>query len=356
MTEDDAHDDTAPGWQAIDAALAPLYAGQEPKHVGTIIKWMLGGPDPLDGISAWKRTDPVPHWHFVSYGLSELYGKDSDNAEVSGWGFELTFRLGCDEAEEDPPAWAFSLMQNLARYVFQSGNVLGDGEWMNANGPIALETETQLMALAFIKDPELPQIDTLHGSVDFIQIVGLTLDEMEAGKQWQTRGLLDALLPYMPLWTTDLSRSSLLKRSDVYDAVEAGKARDGSSMGVLFMPAISWSIRKRLLQGSVTVIRLGAGHVEELLQSLSMRLPFGRDLYLAGSDQAIAFAPGESMIVKEEGGNLHVSLNLTALEAVRATLRPVVGEYRVRGLPGIVWEVERTNIRNASGHIVRSIG
>lgn len=249
-----------------------------------------------------------------------------------------------------------SLMQNLARYVFQSGNVLGDGEWMNANGPIALETDTQLHALAFIKDPELPELDTPHGSVDFIQIVGLTLDEMEAGKQWQTRGLLDALLPHMPLWTTDLSRSSLLKRSDVHDAVEAGKTRDGSSMGVLFMPAISWSIRKRLLQAPATMIRLGAGHVEELLQSLSMRLPFGRDLFLAGSGQAIEFTPGESMVVREEGDHLHVSLNPTALEAVCATLRPVVGEYRVRGLPGIVWEVEQTNIRNAAGDIVRTIG
>jgi hypothetical protein len=356
MAGDDTRDDAAPGWEAIDAALAPLYSGQKPKHVGTIIKWMLGGPDPLDGISAWKRTNPVPHWHFVSYGLSELYGKDSENAEVSGWGFELTFRLTCDDLDEQPPMWAFSLMQNLARYVFQSGNVLGDGEWMNINGPIALETDTQLQAVAFIADPELPAIDTPHGSVEFIQIVGLTLDEMEAGKQWQTRGLLDALLPYMPLWTTDLSRSSLLEQPDVHDAVEAGKARDGSSMGMLFMPAMSWSIRKRLLHSPVTVIRLGAGHVEELLQSLSMRLPFGRELFLAGSGQAIAFAPGQSTVVSGEGDHLHVTLNPAALDAARATLRSVVGEYRVHGLPGIVWEVEQTNILDAAGNIVRTIG
>lgn len=356
MTEDDTSDDLAPGWEAIDAALAPLYPGQEPRHVGTLIKWMLGGPDPLDGISVWKRTDPVPHWHYVSYGLSELYQKESENAEVSGWGFELTFRLTCDAADEEPPAWAYSLMQNLARYVFQSGNVLGDGEWMDPNGPIALETDTQLRALAFIADPELPAIDTPNGRVQFIQIVGLTLDEMEAGKQWQTRGLLDALLPHMPLWTTDLSRNSLLSIPAVREAVETGKARDGSSMGMLFLPAISWSTRKRLLQSPVTVIRLGAGHVEGLFGSLSLRLPFGRDLLAIGAEGAVAFAPGQPAAVREEDGQLHVTLDPAALDAAQATLRPVAGEYRVPGLPGVVWEIEQTLIRDAAGDVVQTIG
>ncbi|PSJ42094.1 suppressor of fused domain protein [Allosphingosinicella deserti] len=356
MTDEEAGDESAPGWEAIDAALARLYPGQVPKHFGTIIKWMLGGPDPLDGISAWKRTAPVPHWHFVSYGLSELYQKDSEDPEVSGWGFELTFRLTCDAADEEPPAWAFSLLQNLARYVFQSGNLLRDGEWMNINGPIALETDTQLQALAFVADPELPAIATPNGRVDFIQIVGLTLEEMEAGKQWQTRGLLDALLPHMPLWTTDLSRASLLERPDVRDLVEAGKARDGSALGMLFVPALSWSTRKRLPQSPVTAIRMGAGHVEELLESLSLRLPFGRELFLASSGEAITFAPGEPMALTEENGQLRVTLTPAALDALRATLRPVVGEYRVPGLPGVVWEVEQTNIRDAAGNIVRTIG
>ncbi|MFV2172583.1 suppressor of fused domain protein [Actinomadura sp. LOL_016] len=66
--------------------------------MATIHKWTLGGPDPLDGISVYPRADPVPHWHFVSYGMSELYEKTSSNADESGWGFEFTFRL-----VRDPP-------------------------------------------------------------------------------------------------------------------------------------------------------------------------------------------------------------------------------------------------------------
>ena len=44
------------------------------------------------GISIYRAEDP-PHWHFVTYGFSELYSKESDDPAVSGWGFELTFRL-----------------------------------------------------------------------------------------------------------------------------------------------------------------------------------------------------------------------------------------------------------------------
>src|SRR5262245_16129374 len=112
----------APGWDAIEAAFRPIYGDQEPKHYGTIIRASLGGPDPLDGISAYKRDDGSPHWHFVSLGLTELYSKETDDPKVSGYGFELTFRLACRPDDKDPPIWALNLLQNLARHVFQSGN------------------------------------------------------------------------------------------------------------------------------------------------------------------------------------------------------------------------------------------
>ena len=70
-----------------------VYGEQEPKHYGTIIKYSLGGPDPIDGVSVYEHAGPPAHWHYVSYGLSELYRKESDDLELSGWGIELTFRL-----------------------------------------------------------------------------------------------------------------------------------------------------------------------------------------------------------------------------------------------------------------------
>ncbi|SFS61966.1 hypothetical protein SAMN04488601_1012771 [Paenibacillus sp. 453mf] len=46
--------DQAPGWDAIDEALKPIYGDQEPKDYGTLLPYSLGGQDPLDGISAYK--------------------------------------------------------------------------------------------------------------------------------------------------------------------------------------------------------------------------------------------------------------------------------------------------------------
>src|SRR5262245_37995508 len=111
------------GWDAIDKVLKPIYGDQEPKHFGTLVSYELGGPDPIRGISAYKRLQPIPHWHFVTYGFTELYEKTSENKEVSGWGFELTMRLKASPNEEEPPNWTLSFLQNLARYVFGSGNV-----------------------------------------------------------------------------------------------------------------------------------------------------------------------------------------------------------------------------------------
>jgi len=76
----------APGWEAIDARLAELYPDLEPKHYGTLHRFTLGGPDPLDGVSFYPRAAPMPHWHIVGYGMSELYAKETEDAEHSGWG------------------------------------------------------------------------------------------------------------------------------------------------------------------------------------------------------------------------------------------------------------------------------
>ena len=152
---------SAPGWDAIGARLSELYPNVEPKHFGTLHRFALGGPDPLDGISFYPRDEPKPHWHIVGYGMSELYSKETDNPDESGWGFEFTFRVARDG--DETPLWAANLLQNLARYVFSSGNRFEPGHHMNANGPIQQGYETGMTALAFTEDPELRTILTRTG-------------------------------------------------------------------------------------------------------------------------------------------------------------------------------------------------
>ena len=267
----DEHDTTdTPGWDAINAALAPLYAGQEPRHYGTALPYTLGGQDPLDGISVYWADAPVPHWHYVTYGFSELYAKESSDADASGYGFELTFRLAAapgEDATSTPPVWPLNLLQNLARYVFGSGNVFEDGHHLNANGPIALETDTRLCHLAFIADPQLPARDTANGHLQFLQLVGLTDEEMEAVKRWSTRDVLLALQPAMPLWITDLHRGNLLDDPALAAQVQQGSEREGSSTGMLFIETLQWR-----QEAGVTTLVLGAGQVSSVSELLGLRL------------------------------------------------------------------------------------
>ena len=171
-----------------------------------------------------------PHWHYVTYGFSELYEKETDDPAVSGYGFELTFRLKRGE-EEQPPVWPMNLLQNLARYVFTSGNVFGPGHHMNANGPIALETDTQLTALGFCTDPELGELDTPNGRLTFLQVVGLTADEMEGMICWDGEKFLTELERHLPLCITDLDRNSQMSNTEFRTAWLQGVERDGSSTG-----------------------------------------------------------------------------------------------------------------------------
>ncbi|MBS9782883.1 MAG: suppressor of fused domain protein [Arcobacter sp.] len=205
-------EDDAVGWDCIDEAVNELYPNQEPKHYGTMLKYRLGGDDPLDGVSIYKSTKGQEHYHLVSYGMSQLYyDEESVGGEFSKWGFEFTFRLAPfkDDKGEDP-IWAISLMQNLARYVFDSKRWFEQNHFMGANGPIRLETDTEITAVAFVLDPELGKIDTPHGEVQFLQIVGITSDEYERIKQNAgedgAKEFLEELKKDNPLLITDLNR------------------------------------------------------------------------------------------------------------------------------------------------------
>ena len=111
----------APGRAAIASALDVLYQGRQPRTFENANPWSRGGEDPLDAISVWQRAEPVPHWHYVSYGLSDLYAKKSPSS-ASGFGFELTLRAAVEPGATEPPLWPMHLLQSLARYVYRTGH------------------------------------------------------------------------------------------------------------------------------------------------------------------------------------------------------------------------------------------
>jgi suppressor of fused len=182
-----------PGWEAIQARLSLLYADQEPGHWGTVQRYSEGGPDPLDGVSAYRAEGP-PHWLYVTFGFSELYAKTSKNAEESGWGFELSFRLKRAGRKTSPPLWPVMTLQNLGRYVFKNGAPFEDGHYIAWGRAITSLEQTKLEAMIFRNDPVLGQIDTPNGKLKFISAIAITADEHDLVEGQGTDQLLPRLL------------------------------------------------------------------------------------------------------------------------------------------------------------------
>jgi len=352
------HEENTSGWDAIDKAIEELYGEQEPKHYGTSIPYMLGGPDPLDGISVYAVNTPMPHWHFVTYGFSELYEKEMQDASKSGYGFELTFRLTRSEGETDPPAWALNLLQNVGRYVFTSGNIFQPGDYMDANGPICLESDTLLTALSFIEDPDLPAISTPNGSVQFIQMVGITGRELEMIQTWNARGFLSACSNFMPKYVTDLMRNSYADIPSVVQAVEHGMEKDGSSTAFLFIQQLGWeSPRKKMLIKTVPAkLQLGAKQAVLVGSILRSRISKGESLSLIGPDTNILFEAGEAPAVVESDKQVTLTVNTQIVEELVQNLRPVEGTFEIASLDHMLVQIVRTEIKDQEGNIIQTIG
>lgn len=349
-------DRAAPGWDAIAHALAALYQGRKPRQYDNPNPWRLGGDDPLDAISAWQRAEPVPHWHYVTSGFSELYAKQLNNPAVSGFGFELTFRLAAELHVTEPPIWPMHLLQNLARYVFKSGNAFHDGHRLSANGPISLGTPTKLCALGFAFDPELPAIDTPNGHLAFLQVIGLTADEERAAQQWETRKLLDLLRPDMPLWITDIRRTSLLAEPVTLGHVVDGIRKDGSSCVAVYADLLEVRVRKQLLRKPVAEVTLGARQIAQLAELLPLRLPFGRPFTVSGPGWKLHFTLAKRNAWRVERGVLTLAVSVHSVQELATLLHPRQGIYKLPAFPTILWNVQQTTIRNAQGDIVDTIG
>ena len=206
-------DDDAVGWLSIDQQLKKVYGTIEPRHYGPLcgIHFMAGGSDPIDGISIYDSNRQIFHRHLVSYGMSELYfNEDKAGGEFSKWGFEFTFRLVPFKDDEGDPGWAMHVMNNLARYVYSSGRWFEENQFIPANGPVLLNTETDITGFITVLDPELGRMQTPHGEVSFIQLVGITSAELEHLSKNATTEEVEKLIAGLqtnnPLLITDLER------------------------------------------------------------------------------------------------------------------------------------------------------
>lgn len=169
------------GWDAITQAMEALYPGQtQPLHYAALIKWRLGGNDPLDGISIY---DGGSYWHFVTYGLSELYEKEEEDPDISGYGMEFTCKLskaGLANTEAEQKCLC-GVLQALARISFTKGEVFAPFEYIYTGQTQGIDARQASNITGFITVPDaaLGELRTPNGRVQFVQLVGVTDAELQ---------------------------------------------------------------------------------------------------------------------------------------------------------------------------------
>ena len=228
--------------------------------------------------------------------------------------------------------------------------IMGDGGIVaTPTGPTALETDPRPPAMGLRTDPELGELNTPSGHMSFLQVVGITEDEMDAMMCWDGKKFLHALSERLPLCVTDLSRTSMMDNATFHKVWQEGMEQDGSSTGFLYMDELG----VRLESGHVS-LRLGAGHIQVLLRMLQARVGKGRSLLLQGSEHAVLFQPGQQAAVGMEDSTTTLTLPENTLRELQTIVRPHAGAYPLTSFPMAV-ELVPTKITDCNGNIIKVV-
>ncbi len=201
-------EDWAPGWDVIEDAFAQVYPNVEPSHYGTDIqeRAIFGGHQYLDGYSVYRS--PKGYEHIVTFGMTELYAnEDSFGGEYSRWGYEMTMKLREDSPEDC--LWVMDVLSNIARYTYESENYFEDGECIPGNGTsVHSGTDSLITAFIVVHDTRVQTVESLHGKVEFLQLVGITESELNAIRKdiQNIQVLIEKMKEDNPELVTDMNR------------------------------------------------------------------------------------------------------------------------------------------------------
>lgn len=158
---------------------------------------------PLQGISAYPAAD---HWHYVTYGLSDIFGEPANGDAISGFGYELSMRVP-RAAGQPAPDWPFRLLAKVADAA-RSGSDFASGDRLQVGGPITGQPDCVMQAVAFATDPSLPTwIESPCGSFEVYQLVGVTPQELSEMQATTTEAVIARLAADGQSLITDPTRT-----------------------------------------------------------------------------------------------------------------------------------------------------
>lgn len=237
MSDEDHEPIEAPGWDAIDRWVGSHFSGpgglQVPHQFTSQSAYELESASPLPAITVWQTKAPEG-WLYVTYGLSELFDKSSDDPSISGFGFELTLRIPMPPGQNGgsrPPLWPLRLLQGLGRHVLATHSGFDSGHSLDLGAPIVPPNsdgpdECELSGLVCLPDPLLGKIETVHGSLLFLRLFGVTAAELSILSELELGHLVACIAELSPMAVTDPARHSFT------DDPERGKVLTRYKLGI----------------------------------------------------------------------------------------------------------------------------
>lgn len=306
--------------EAIDAALRSVDGEVVARHHPRA-PHRFGGRPPVAEVIV---TRPPGHWHLVTVGLSATGSECSPDPLVSGWSFELTFRVVSDEE----PFWAVELLTNLAVYLRSGGHGFAPGHHLDLRGPLRIGYDTELSAAVVVRDPGLGTLVGPFGELEAFQLLGLTADELEACFAHGTEAVVEVLARGNPLLVTDLDRSSATS------GLRPPPKRSGPAE--LHVATLRWDAGRR---GRVTV-ELGSATASALGSELRRVLSTAQGtLRVVGGDREVRFDVADDAGWELSGNALRVQVPVERLGDLAGMFTGRPGSYRDPAWPRLVWRV-----------------
>ncbi|MCO4771282.1 MAG: suppressor of fused domain protein [Deltaproteobacteria bacterium] len=295
-------------FDAIENRLLEVHPGSEFLLFGGV---SARSPHALNGAVVMRVESPRPHWLIVSQGFTELWDKTWPDPNTSGMGFELACRVPARGEAGPDCGWVLHWMQGVADVLAHEGTALGDGHWMSMTEP---QTEDEVCALAFVRDPELGEIHSRNGGSHFLEMIGLRAGELDIVRSSSVDAYVECLRAHTAVAWIDPTAPSPLRDPLLAQAVNGMLRTQPSATGVVSGPPFGWRF-----DNSVLVLELDEDSVLELRRALTERLAHGQPMvYRRANGEVLALLPEAGPATREvrdgqTGGVLRLGERLPAL-------------------------------------------
>lgn len=256
-----------------------------------------------------------PHWHLLTFGM----GLD---------GLELSLRVVKGKEELAAPSWAVQLLTTLIERAKAGALGADTNQVVQLAQGVAAGTGSDLGAIIFALDPELPALQTGRERIPVLLAVPVTRDEAQAVREWSPNGMIEVLSRLEPLLITDLGRSSLLDSPRARHLIDQRMEKEGSSLS-----SVTANFSEVGRAGNVVEWRLSADDVPTLISLLKGRTGHLRSFAIIAGSTRVDVVSADPTGTELADQQLTLKVNLLAARQLRAALRAKPGRYVVEALP-----------------------